>query len=340
MRRCAFLSMVDLTGFVSYDALVREPLLARGWMLDEVPWRNADITWADYDVVVIRTTWDYQQHPDAFLAVLERIANVTTLENPIGMVRWNLRKTYLRDLDRSGVRTVRTLWGDDVDVVTLRAAFDTLDTDEIIIKPQVGANAGDTFRLHRRASGGARARTTAGAHTPADVRTHAGTHTHVGAQAADAHSAARDIEQAACTFAQRPHMVQPFIASVVEEGEFSLIFIDGSYSHTILKTPRRGDFRVQEEHGGVIRAIEPDSALLKAAQAAVAAIDSCVPRAAVASARAAPSGSTVPLYARADFVRMEDGGFALMELELIEPSLYLSYDPAAATRLADAITRR
>ena len=113
-------------------------------------------------------------------------------------------------------------------------------------------------------------------------------------------------------------MAQPFVRSVVEEGEFSLFFFGGAYSHTALKTPKAHDFRVQEEHGGWIRAVEPEPALRALAEDVMDAV--------------APT----PLQARVDLVRMEGDRFALMELELIEPSLYFRTDAASPDRFAHA----
>ncbi|MEX1182241.1 MAG: hypothetical protein WEF86_03330 [Gemmatimonadota bacterium] len=290
MPRCAFLTMDDLTGFVTYDALARGPLAELGWTLDEVSWRAPDVVWHEYDLVVIRTPWDYQTAPAAFLCVIDSIAAVTRLENDAPTVRWNLRKSYLQQLEERAVRIVPTLWQEDGDEHAVRAAFDTFATDEIVIKPQVGANADDAIWLRR-------------AEPEFDA----------------------NLRYTANLYRERAHLLQPFVHSIVEEGEFSLIFFRGEYSHGILKTPRRHDFRVQEEHGGTITAVCPEPALLRAAERAVRAAAAVGP-----SARA-------PLYARADLVRMPDGGFALMELELIEPSLYLSYDAGAPARFAAAI---
>jgi glutathione synthase/RimK-type ligase-like ATP-grasp enzyme len=124
-------------------------------------------------------------------------------------------------------------------------------------------------------------------------------------------------------YADRALMAQPFVTAVPAEGEFSLFYFNGQHSHSILKTPAPADFRVQEEHGGRIQAVRADADLLDAGRAALDAIGG------------------VPLYARADFVRANHGGgFWLMELELIEPSLYLRMDPGAPERFARAIHGR
>ena len=112
--------------------------------------------------------------------------------------------------------------------------------------------------------------------------------------------------------------MQPFERGIVEEGEFSMIYLNGAHSHSVLKVPKRGDFRVQEEHGSEIVAVTPEPALLAAGDAAIAAVGQKL------------------LYARADFVRSGDA-FRLMELELVEPAIYLRTDPGAPERFAEAV---
>jgi hypothetical protein len=124
------------------------------------------------------------------------------------------------------------------------------------------------------------------------------------------------------TFAARPFMVQPLMQNILDEGEFSLFYFGGEFSHAILKKPRPNDFRVQEEHGGEITPAIADEPLLKAGRKVVDTI------------------STPPLYARVDFVRTVGENFALMELELIEPALYFRMDNGAPGRFAAAFDRR
>ena len=281
MPRCAFLTTDRLDAFVTYDAEAVPHLARLGWSVDDVPWR-AEADWDAYDLVVIRSPWDYQDAPGAFLDVLARIdASGAQLENPLGVVRWNLRKTYLHDLEAAGVRIVPTAWGEELTTDRLGELFTAWDVPEAVVKPIVGANADDAFRL----------------------------------------GAGDGWREAVATFAEREHMVQPFVRSVVEEGEFSVFVFGGTVSHAILKTPAAGDFRVQEEHGGRIRGVVPEAALLALTEAALSAFPHPDPL----------------LYARVDAVRMADGGFAVMELELIEPSLYFPYGEGSAARFAEAV---
>lgn len=119
-------------------------------------------------------------------------------------------------------------------------------------------------------------------------------------------------------FATTDFIVQPFVPAIVNEGEFSLFYLNGVYSHAILKAPKLDDFRVQEEHGGIITSTEPNEAMIVAAENVLAKVREKL------------------LYARVDLVRHNDR-FALMELELIEPALYLRMDAAAPRRFATAI---
>ncbi len=281
MKTCAFLTTADLTGFVTDDDLAIPPLAARGWHVEHVPWRS-DTDWNRFDAVVVRSTWDYQASPAQFLAVLERIdASRARLANDLEVMRWNMDKRYLRDLERDGVAIPRSIWLPRLTDSDMPRLFAELQTNEIIIKPVVSANADHTYRV-RREERGCRP------------------------------------EEIVDVFEERACIVQPFLPRVLDEGEYSVIFFLGEVSHTIVKTPKRGDFRVQEEHGGLITRVDASDALLDAAHRALARV------------------TPVPLYARADFVH-DEGGFLLMELEMIEPSLYFRKDESAAARFADAL---
>jgi glutathione synthase/RimK-type ligase-like ATP-grasp enzyme len=285
MKKCAFLSMDSLQGFECYDHLLFEPMANAGWQVTEISWRNKDVKWSDYDVVCIRSTWDYQDEAEAFLETLENISRQTRLENNLNIVKWNINKTYLIDLDISGVHIVPTLWGENLTKGNLLPAYKRLNVNEIIIKPVISANADFTYRLNKS-------------------------------------TLLQKEDELIRVFKDKSYMIQPFMTHILGEGEYSLFYFSGRFSHCILKTPKEKDFRVQEEHGGILKSIEPDEALLAAADRAIKAI-----------------GETL-LYARVDFVRNDTNNFALMELELIEPSLYFNMDQKAIHRFVQAFTER
>lgn len=285
-RRCAFLTLDDPTGYTIDDELAYPALRAVGWAAEAVPWARA-AAWGDYDAVVIRSTWDYVERADDFLRVLEEIEGTgVPLFNGMDLVRWNLRKTYLRDLAGRGVPIVPTVWREGLQPGDLAGLLDEVGAAEMVVKPVVGANASGAFRL-------------------------------------DGVGARRRAAEVEAFYADRPLMAQPFVPAVTEEGEFSLFYFNGEHSHTILKTPRPADFRVQEEHGGLIRPVVAEAGLRAVGDAAMGAI------------------GEPPLYARADFVRAADGGgFWMMEMELVEPALYFRMDPASPGRFARALQAR
>ena len=287
MRRCAFLTLEDSTGYVIDDELAYAPLAALGWRVDAISWRRPQSDWHTYDAVVIRSTWDYVNDPDAFVDVLGDIERSgTPLFNGLDLVRWNIRKTYLRDLAERGVPVVPTIFRDRLHPGELLELVEEVGAAEVVIKPVIGLNARGAFRL-------------------------------------DAKTARSRDGELSVYYADRALLAQPFLSAITTEGEFSLFYFNGAQSHAILKVPKAADFRVQEEHGGVIRAVETEPALRDAGDAVLRAIGS------------------VPLYVRADFVRANKGsGYWLMELELIEPSLYLRMDAGAPERFARALHDR
>ncbi|MEQ1645708.1 MAG: hypothetical protein ABL959_19820 [Pyrinomonadaceae bacterium] len=275
-----FLSMDDLGSYVSDDELAIAPLSELGIAVDTVSWRQTERAWSDFEMVVIRTPWDYQSSPGEFLTVLETIESQTRLENPLDIVRWNLDKRYLREMETRGTRIVPTIWDATYNAAEFDRWLDEFSVDEIIIKPTVSATAEHTYRL----------------------------------KTYDA-----SLES---VFSTRDFLVQPFMPNIIAEGEFSLFYFNGQYSHAINKSPKTNDFRVQEEHGGIITEITPDDELMTAGRETVATIGNDL------------------LYARVDFVRDGDGNFRLMELELIEPALYLRMNEGAPKRFAEAIVAR
>jgi hypothetical protein len=284
MRRCAFLTMDSLDGFVSDDELTYAPLRRLGWQVEAVSWRHAAVDWGRFEVVVIRSTWDYQQAPEQFIEVLGEIdRSGTRLENSLQLVRWNMRKTYLRDLEGRGITVAPTVWGADLGPVSESVILRALRAEEVVVKPVVSANADHTYRLTRGAAA---------------------------------------WSDAAAAFEQRDYLAQPFLSSIVEEGEYSLFFFGGQFSHAVLKTPKSQDFRVQEEHGGLITAVQAGPALTHAGDSVMSAL------------------AFVPLYARVDLARLDGGQLALMELELIEPALYFRMAEGSPERFALALDER
>lgn len=266
------------------DQLYAGALARRGATVRAAAWNGPAAPFADADLVVLRSTWDYHDAPDAFARWLDDLARAhRSVLNPPSLARWNFEKGYLLDLAARGVPIPATRVIPAEPDALLRAIAD-LDRDRVVVKPAVG-QSGHSVHL-----------------VPRD-------------QAAA--FAARDL----ATIATRRLLVQEFMAEVQRDGELSCVFFDGAFSHAAVKRPAGGDFRVNSQYQGTYDRAEPPAAVIDGAAAVLAALD------------------LIPLYARVDGV-VRDGAFTLMELELIEPGLFLQLDPAAPDRFAEATLRR
>lgn len=263
------------------DELLCEALRRRGCEAASVVWDEDGIVWDGTDLCLIRSTWDYHDKYDEFLAWTRRVDAAAALHNPADLIAWNSDKRYLRELGAAGVPTVPTLWMERDTGADLATELADRGWDEAVVKPVVDLGAKN---LHR-------------------VR-------------------ADEAQQALATvLARQEAMVQPFLPSLETEGELSLIYVEGRFSHAVRKQPAAGDFRVQSIWGGTVAVAKPGTRHIEVAERALAQLDE------------------PPLYARVDLVTDLQGDPALIELELIEPNLYLGTDPASAERLAEATVR-
>ncbi len=263
MKKCAFLTMYNLLekGFKSDDEIVIPYFNYYGWQVECVPWSKDNIEWSDFSAVIIRSTWDYQNQHREFLSVLEKIKySGTPLANPFELVRWNSTKNYLLDLRNRGIPIPTTIKGSGIDEPILTGIFDKLMIPDIIIKPIISANADKTFRISRE----------------------------------NYSFVKNEIME---TYREREFLAQPFRKNILTEGEYSLFFFNNEISHAAIKTPKAGDFRVQEEHGGKITGIKPTRELVDAGKKVLKAIGEKL------------------LYSRIDLVRNEENQYELMELE-------------------------
>jgi hypothetical protein len=246
-------------------------------------WSDPSIDWASFDLVVIRSTWDYPERLEEFLGWLDAVAHLPSLHNPAAVIRWNIDKRYLGELGNTGVPVVPTTYVTEAD--GWHGAFE----GEVVVKPTVSAGSRLTGRF-----------------------------------ASDDHLAGELIEQ--IWAAGKTAMVQPAIASVATEGEIAVVALDGVVSHAFTKGPflALGGGYVGGEYTEVVAPTPVTDEL----------------RTAVAGVEAALPFDDPLLYARYDFVRMDDGALALLEAELFEPSLFFAADPSAARRFVAAAMRR
>ncbi|MEU8981107.1 hypothetical protein [Streptomyces sp. NPDC048309] len=263
--------------------VLRAALEAAGAEAVVAYWDDVEVDWAGFDLVVIRSTWDYSWRVAEFVAWAERCGGLTRLANPAAVVRWNTDKRYLGDLAAAGVPVVPTRYlapGDAVDLP---------DAHEFVVKPAAGAGARYAAR-----------------YAPEERET--------------------AVRQLARMHAEGlTAMVQPYVRSIDAGGERALQFYGGRLLHASRKgavlepgTPFDG---AKVPHPR-LQVWEPTDAERAVAASALAAV---------------PGGADTLLYARVDLVDGEDGEPCVMELELVEPNLFLWLHPGSVSAVVEAI---
>jgi hypothetical protein len=264
-----------------------EPLLmtsfaAMGVTASVVAWDDPTVDWAQFDRVVLRATWDYPERIDEFLAWLDRASSLTEVSNDLAQVRWSLDKHYLAALAANGVAITPTTFFEPGATAVLPE-----HTQGFVVKPAVGAGSRDAARYDW---------------TPAD---RAAAHAHL----------TRLLDNG------RSVLVQPFLRSISDHGEWPHVFLDGEFSHAASKRvnlPRaglvEGLFAAEDN-----RPATPPADVVAEAERAMAVV-------------VAELG--VPRYARVDMVLDDEALPCVLEVELIEPSLFLPENPDAVERTA------
>jgi hypothetical protein len=277
--RVALVTCAELPELGEDEPLLLEALRERGVDAQPAVWDDAAVDWGSYDLVVVRSAWDYSARRDEFVAWAR---SVPRLLNPADVIEWNTDKRYLRTVPRA-VATTFVEPGDDWDP----------PAGEYVVKPAVSAGSRDTARY--------------GPGEEAAARKHV----------------------AALQAARRTVMVQPYLGAVDTHGETALLFFDGEYSHAIRKGQMlqpgqapTGEVIYLEEQ---ISAREPDPDERTAADEVLGSL---------------PWPRESLLYARVDLIPGADGSPRLVELELTEPSLFLSYSDGAPDRLAERVIKR
>lgn len=264
--------------------MIRE-LRKRGHSLEPLPWRRTTPKSGAFDLILQRSPWDYMENQQAYLDWLQGWSDAgVTVEHDLPTTLWNIDKHYLQGLEERGVSCVPTYFLEPEDPQTLEQVAHSRSWGEVVIKPAISGAARDTFRL-----------------TLDELGTFQSTF--------------EELRRG------RTFLVQPFVEAVLSEGEWSLIFFDGEYSHSVLKRAKPGDYRVQDDHGGTVYYEQPTDAMIEQAAQVLAAAQREL------------------LYARVDGILL-DGQLHIVELEAIEPELFLRADPVSAQRFADAIEKR
>lgn len=279
----ALASFVRTPGSTTKDDPDEAPLLAalraRGVCAETLEWDDPEARFDTARVTLIRATWTYHRAPQRFARWLDDVSRRTALYNGAEIVRWNMHKRYLLELEARGVPVVPTELVPQSADTSLRAIAERRGFSAVVVKPAISGGSRQTRRFE--------------AH---DL------------DAAEAHLRAITAREDA--------LVQPYLPEVEQRGERSLVWIDGEITHVLRKAPR-----FQGDGEGITLATDVTAEERALAQQVVGAV-------------------RCPLfYARVDMLT-HAGAPQLMELELIEPSLYFELSARCLTRFVEGALER
>jgi hypothetical protein len=234
MTHVAILRCEKLPSFITWDVpnldelfeeynLLIKGFEAQGFQASPVVWSDPNIDWNQFDIALIRSTWDYLDAAEHFLNVLSKIESSSCkLFNPLSVVRWNMDKHYLLDLEQQEVQIIPTFMASHVELDTLHKLFIENQWQTVILKPAIGLAGSNTYRI-----------------------------------------SLNELENLLTKIrADQPHsefLIQPFIENIITEGEWSFIYFNQQLSHVLLKKPAPSDYRVQGIYGGTIQSAEPQT---------------------------------------------------------------------------------
>ncbi|MGB0429843.1 MAG: ATP-grasp domain-containing protein [Bacteroidia bacterium] len=267
------------------DELLIDALKSKGFKVFRTNWDNPTYNWNITDLVLFRTTWDYFERFREFSLWLKRVNTCTTVINPVDLIYWNLDKKYLLELNAKGVNIASTVLIKKGNSIGLSKLLEKTGFAKAVFKPSI--------------SGAAR-------------------HTYIITKA--------NVSQYDALFAEliqnEDFLIQEFQNNIQDKGEVSMMYFGGKYSHSVLKTAKKGDFRVQDDFGGTVQNYMPDKSEIEFGEYVLAQINS------------------MPTYARVDIFKDNNTRNALGELELIEPELWFRKHPKSAEMLAKTIANQ
>lgn len=287
--RIAIVSYVSTGAYdantIDEDKLLSEILTEMGVSHEIQPWSDPEVDWSSYTQLLIKSTWDYFDYYPEFLEWIEKIKSLgIPVLNDLDLVRWNSDKRYLLEIEAKGFPTIAGFLLEKGQEPNLEEIQEKVSSDTLVIKPLVSGGAKNTLKI-------------------------------------PVSEWANYQEKVTELVKEEAFLIQPFIREVAVVGEYSLIFFNQQFSHAVLKTPAKSDFRVQHYFGGTIQEIHPEAHLLESCQKLIDAF------------------GKETLYGRVDGVLI-DGVFHLMELELIEPYLFLGLSERAIPNYREALKRR
>lgn len=215
------------------DAILTNALEALEIKVTRRSWSDASFDWSGTRFILVRTTWDYFDRFDEFVTWLNETSKKTQFINSIDLIKWNMDKHYLQDLQNKDVNIVETHFIPKKSDKNLVDYFNEFNLNEAVLKPAISGSARHTYRLNKN-----------------NVASYNSIFTTL--------------------ISNEDMLLQPFQNNVVENGEIALMLMDGQFTHAVLKRSQPGDFRVQDDFGGTLHEYQPSSEEIHFAEKAVA----------------------------------------------------------------------
>jgi glutathione synthase/RimK-type ligase-like ATP-grasp enzyme len=232
---CAKKPLITEDDHVLADVLVRE-----GCLVDGVPWDSQTVNWRDYDLLLLRSTWDYHLRSSEFNRWLSFVEEAgLNVFNPPDNVRWNMNKKYLFELKQKGVRIPEGVFIGQRDREKAQDIIRNLNAERIVVKPAVSATAYQTHLTLRE-------------------------------------DLVNDSSLLSRVFDHGDVIVQEFLKEIETKGELSLMYFGGKFSHAVMKQAKPGDFRVQADFGGIVRLFQPSDSILNEVASILTKIPECL----------------------------------------------------------------
>lgn len=236
-KKHAFPTKIDdyTKNVITEDALIANALGKLGLKVLRLAWSDPDFDWSTTKAVLFRTTWDYFDDFSTFSNWLNKVSKVTKLINSEAIIRWNIDKHYLLDLQKNGIHIAETLFIESGTNKTLQELLAQTNWNETVLKPCISGSARHTYKLNTN-------------------------------NIAEHEAVFKDL------IANEAMMLQPFQHRIVSEGEVSMMVFNGQFTHAVLKKAKTGDFRVQDDFGGSVHNYSPTEAEI---QFAIDAVNAC-----------------------------------------------------------------
>ena len=245
-----------------------------------IDWNVPASALSEFDAVLVYSAWDYPEDHPKFMALLRDVeAMGIKVYNPPSIIEWNSHKTYLKDLEKMGLKTIDSIYLSSDELIHLKELMLEKGWDECVIKPQISTSGHNTHRFNL---------------------------------------STLDSIQNLLKDSPEQFIVQPFVEEIITEGEWSFVFFENEYIHCLLKKPDQGEFLVQK---GKKVLIQPPEWMLQEAKKIAKTINLPI------------------LQMRIDVIR-RGNELIIMEVEMIEPSLYLRFFPGSEKRIAQRLSEK